>query len=172
MHRSTVSRISRPVTSYRLDPQPSLRDVVDKLNRIAEAVDGLARQEPGSETGSAAPSCPLAMDAGPAASELSTQLSMIMSFRERRRSILDYDFFGEPAWDMLLDLTEAHMRGKDISMTSLCVASHAPQSTAFRYIQLMLNAGLIEREDDPLDRRRINLRLTKRGLASMQELLS
>ena len=62
--------------------------------------------------------------------------------------------FGEPAWDIILDLTLAWFEGKSVAVSSLCIASGVPMSTAMRWINDMIEAGLINRWVDPVDGRR------------------
>lgn len=45
------------------------------------------------------------------------------------------DLFRDPAWDMLLDLTLAHTECRRVSVTSLCIASGVPPTTALRWIR-------------------------------------
>ncbi len=85
-------------------------------------------------------------------------LAVTKARRLRNRS-LPSDLFGEPAWDMLLDLTIADMAGRPTLVTGLAAASGAPMSTALRYIDLMQKAGLLSRHDDARDRRRVLLSL-------------
>jgi DNA-binding MarR family transcriptional regulator len=56
-------------------------------------------------------------------------------------------------------------------VTSLCIASGAPTTTALRRIEDLAEAGLIERMPDPADRRRILVRLTEAGRARMDAFL-
>ncbi len=62
--------------------------------------------------------------------------------------------FGEPAWDIILDLTLAWFEGKTVAVSSLCIASGVPMSTAMRWINEMIEVGLIDRWIDPTDGRR------------------
>ena len=63
--------------------------------------------------------------------------------------------FADPAWDMLLDLFVAKCDGRLISVSSLCIASGVPQSTAHRWIQALVDEMAVRRRADPVDRRRI-----------------
>ena len=77
------------------------------------------------------------------------------------------ELFADPAWNMLLDLAAAHREGKQISVTSLCIASGVPGSTALRWINVMEADGLIRRSDDRNDRRRAFLSLTDDAIEAM-----
>lgn len=75
--------------------------------------------------------------------------------------------FADPMWDMLLDLTAATSEGTDVSVTSLCIASGVPPTTALRLIRQMSDAGLLARREDLNDRRRAFIVLTEKAAASM-----
>ncbi len=86
--------------------------------------------------------------------------------RRHRNAIFaeDTQLFGEPAWDILLDLLVAHQSGKPISVSSACIAADVPSSTALRYITRLEARGLVRRHRDTLDGRRHYLELTDRAL--------
>lgn len=78
-----------------------------------------------------------------------------------RRQLLGTDeLFGEPAWDMLIDLFVHHCQGMSVSTSSLCVASDLSMSSALRLVQRMIDADLLMREADPADGRRNFIRLS------------
>jgi DNA-binding MarR family transcriptional regulator len=70
-------------------------------------------------------------------------------------------------WDMLLDLTAARAEHKRVSVTSLCIASGVPPTTALRWISHMTDAGLLQRVEDDLDRRRVFVTLTDNAADGM-----
>ena len=96
-------------------------------------------------------------------------------YRSRRRRDAafgeDADLFGEPAWDILLDLLDADAHGRRISVTSASLASSVPATTGLRMIAILEERGLVMRTDDPLDRRRSHVSLTGKGRAAMQAAL-
>ena len=75
--------------------------------------------------------------------------------------------FEEAAWDILLDLFVSEREGREISVSSACIAANVPPTTALRWIGLLEDRGAILREPDPTDRRRINLRLSDEARAAM-----
>ncbi|MPT24907.1 MAG: response regulator [Starkeya sp.] len=95
-------------------------------------------------------------------------LKTLVAARADRDAIFQSDLFSDPAWDMLLDLAVAEASGRPISVTSLCIASGAPTTTALRRIDELRDAGLIERRPDPADRRRIIVELTESGRQRME----
>jgi len=82
------------------------------------------------------------------------------------------DLFGEPAWDILLDLFIAAKEGKRISITSACIGAAAPSTTSLRWLNILEREQLIEREGDSNDLRRSYVRLTGAGYAKMIEYFS
>ena len=75
--------------------------------------------------------------------------------------------FADPAWDILLDLTAARAEGRRVSVTSLCIASGVPPTTALRWIGQMVDQGLLQREEDRIDRRRAFIALSDTGVEAM-----
>lgn len=97
-------------------------------------------------------------------------------YRERRRRDSELgrtrELFGEPSWDILLDLFIARGRARPVSVSSACIASSTPQSTALRYVGVLEKVGLVRRAKDPRDARRQYLELTDIGLSKMTAYLT
>lgn len=91
----------------------------------------------------------------------------IIRQRQQRARFFKSDLFADPAWDMLLDLTAAHAERARVSVTSLCIASGVPPTTALRWIGQMTEAGLLQRNEDKTDRRRAFITLTDKATDSM-----
>ncbi len=94
--------------------------------------------------------------------------------KRRRRSALfgNGELFGEPAWDILLDLYIAYAENKPVSVSSACIGSAAPPTTGLRWLGVLAENELILREHDPDDQRRVLVRLTERGIAAMDKYFS
>jgi len=88
---------------------------------------------------------------------------LLLRNREQRSKYFDPQLFADPAWDMLLDLTAARAEHKRVSVTSLCIASGVPATTALRWIALMVEQGLFVRVGDQTDRRRAFIELSKQS---------
>ena len=91
----------------------------------------------------------------------------IIRQRQLRARFFDGDLFGDPAWDMLLDLTAARAEHARVSVTSLCIASGVPPTTALRWIGQMTEGGSLERVEDETDRRRAFITLTDKAADNM-----
>ena len=101
-------------------------------------------------------------------------LAARVAYRSRRErdQYLDADLFGEPAWDILLDLFIAQIEGRPMGVQATCFGAGVPPTTALRYVKtLEEERRLIEREAHPTDRRVFFLRLTGKGLCAMREYL-
>jgi DNA-binding MarR family transcriptional regulator len=91
----------------------------------------------------------------------------IIRQRQSRARFFDGDLFADPAWDILLDLTAAQAEHARVSVTSLCIASGVPPTTALRWIGHMIDAGLLARVQDETDRRRVFIVLTDGAAKAM-----
>jgi len=91
----------------------------------------------------------------------------IIRQRQLRARFFDGELFADPAWDILLDLTAARAEHVRVSVTSLCIASGVPPTTALRWIGQMTEAGLLERVEDDTDRRRAFIALTDKAADAM-----
>jgi DNA-binding response OmpR family regulator len=91
----------------------------------------------------------------------------IIRQRQLRSRFFEGELFADPAWDMLLDLTAARAEQSRVSVTSLCIASGVPPTTALRWIGQMTEAGLLQRNEDETDRRRAFITLTDKAIDAM-----
>ena len=89
-----------------------------------------------------------------------------------RGELLGDGLFADPAWNMLLDLFISSAEGRRLSVSALCIGSRAPAATAHRYVQLLADAGLVERSADEKDGRRRFIALTDEGHDAMVTLLT
>lgn len=105
--------------------------------------------------------------------ENAQRLWLLRRNREAMLSASGYSLsFGEPIWDMLLDLYISESIGRKISVSSLCLAAHVPQTTALRYLGEMLDAHLVLRVDDPRDLRRSFVELSDDAFELLTRLLA
>jgi predicted transcriptional regulator len=88
--------------------------------------------------------------------------------RLRDKIFGDGSLFGEPAWDILLDIANAEVAGKRLSVTSVCIGACVPATTALRWLKILETKGLIFREGDGADARRSYVRLTATGYMKIE----
>ena len=99
-------------------------------------------------------------------------LRAILRQRRLRNRFFDPALFADPAWDMLLDLMAERLEGEGVSVTSLCIASAVPSTTALRWIRTLIDSGLVQRRADPADGRRIHISLTDPAALAMSAYLA
>jgi DNA-binding MarR family transcriptional regulator len=161
-----VEAIARSIDRMTGRPQPT--DPARALGEHKRAFHIPAMGETWGTGGSSAP------DAGgvrqsdaPPAQPSPQVVRQIIANRQARTRFFDAELFGDPAWDMLLDLTAAHGEGAQVSVTSLCIAAGVPTTTALRWLTQMVESGLFVRVPDPADRRRAFIALSEKALAAM-----
>lgn len=103
---------------------------------------------------------------------LAREIRAMLRLRRLRDRFFDSSLFADPAWDMLLDLMAARLERVQVAVSSLCIAACVPPTTALRWIKLMTESGLFERVSDPIDGRRVYIRLSDSAFASMTRLLA
>ncbi|EQB02963.1 hypothetical protein L288_15240 [Sphingobium quisquiliarum P25] len=89
-----------------------------------------------------------------------TQVRDLLRARRLRDEFLPGDLFADPAWDMLLDLLAARLEQERVSVSSLCIASSVPPTTALRWIRTLTEKGIVHRQADPHDGRRVFIALS------------
>ena len=83
-----------------------------------------------------------------------------------------HGFAVSPAWDMMLDLYQAKMKGRAISVTSACIGAACPPTTGLRWLQVLENEGLVRRKPDPEDKRRVVVEVTDAGRDAVERALT
>ncbi len=81
------------------------------------------------------------------------------------------DLFADPARDMLLDLFVAAEEGRQLSVTSCCIAAMVPPTTALRWLALLKQQGLVVEEPDLRDRRQKLLHLSPHARNQMRSFI-
>lgn len=94
----------------------------------------------------------------------------VAAFRARRNALFGHDLFGEPGWDMLLELYRARQEERRLSVKSLTIAANAPQTTAGRHLARLIEEGLAACSDDPGDGRRKLVAISRDGFRKMDAL--
>ena len=104
--------------------------------------------------------------------ELGEVALQIYRDRRRRNAIFgDDSLFAEPAWDILLDLFVAAKLQKRVSITSACIGAAVPNTTALRWLAVLEQKHLVDREADADDARRVFVRLSDKAYRKMVEYL-
>ncbi|MBB4612516.1 MarR family winged helix-turn-helix transcriptional regulator [Novosphingobium taihuense] len=98
-------------------------------------------------------------------------LSLYALRRKRDAVSARKGLFGEPGWDILLDLYIADRRRTEIQVSSVCLDAGVPSTTILRWISRLEEENLVYREADTTDARRRYVRLTDDGRALMRSVL-
>ena len=108
----------------------------------------------------------------PTTEELQAFAARLMQHRQRRSKFFDPQILSGPAWDILLDLAVAGLKGEMVPTSSACASTQVPLSTALRHVNQLVEVGLVRRELDPGDRRRTLLQLEPHALELMSRYLA
>jgi Winged helix DNA-binding domain len=95
----------------------------------------------------------------------------IMQIRDVRDQGLGGDLFSDPAWNILLDAYASSLDGRQVSVSDACIAARAPYTTGLRWLRVLEQRGLITRENDQTDKRRVYVSLTSRARQTLQALV-
>lgn len=148
-----------------------LRSLADELHSIAAALSVGEASDQASETRNELEAYTLVTSADQVG--LINLARIIYRGRRARDEAFSEDaLFGEPAWDILLDLYIAEVEGKPLSVTAACIGAAVPTSTALRWLVILEERGLVRRENDTRDARRVFLYLTRNGHSRMTNFLS
>lgn len=167
--RASLLAPGRGVREMADDDRMQLMRLAEQVGKIAARLDGI-----GGESGPGRVASPALAFAAPPVMDESARLlrtprpplpdprliRKILRQRQQRARFFEAELFADPAWDMLLDLTAARAEHKRVSVTSLCIASGVPPTTALRWIGQMTTLGLFQRIEDTADRRRAFIALS------------
>ena len=141
--------------------EDDLRDLIRELAARVVELETTARA-----TGNRRPSLAFS-DEG-----LKTIAGWLYSERIYRSAQFNAALFGEPAWDMLLDLFIQKVDGRRVSSSSLCLGASVPLTTGLRYIALLEEEGLVSRYTPSDDKRLVLIDYTPDGFKRIREYLS
>jgi DNA-binding MarR family transcriptional regulator len=96
----------------------------------------------------------------------------LFSERRKREKHFEADHFGEPQWDIMLDLFIAEKGGNRISVSSACIGACVPPTTALRHIVWLTEQGHLERIPDENDSRRVYIKLSADMMERMERYLA
>lgn len=87
--------------------------------------------------------------------------------RALRTKFFNDSYFGEGCWAILLDLFVCEFDQIEVSVTSSCVASGLPTTSALRSIGLLIADGMISKTANSKDKRSSTLSLSSEGFYSI-----
>lgn len=92
--------------------------------------------------------------------------------RQMRQKFLPHEWFSEAPWNLMLDLFAQELSGREVSITSACLAAGVPTTTALRCIGSLVDTDMIVRSPDHSDERRSFVRLSHKGREKIRAVLS
>ncbi len=142
-----------------------LAQLSEEVGRIARALATLAQSTPVAPSSTPAPVPSVFLDDDVT---LGATLRALIRSRRARGQFFPGDLFADPGWDILLDLMAARCERRRVSVSSLCIAAAVPPTTALRWIKQMTSAGLLIRQADVADGRRIFIDLADNAVTAMR----
>jgi DNA-binding MarR family transcriptional regulator len=97
----------------------------------------------------------------PTSLSLSALARLLAEHIRRRVRYLPSIVVEDPQWLMTLELFVAGEEGRTVSVSSLCLASGVPSTTALRHIRTLERKGMFNRLPHPRDRRISHVRLSE-----------
>ena len=136
-----------------------LQQLSEDIGRIAAVLAAISEEQSRTELGAGAP------EGGEEGDIDAATVRTIIRTRRLRDQFFRSELFADPAWDMMLDLMAARLEQRRVAVSSLCIASAVPATTALRWIKSLTDQGLFVRSADPQDGRRVYIELSN-GAAS------
>lgn len=94
----------------------------------------------------------------------------IREFRRARSHFLPADIFGEPAWDLLLELFIADSEGRRLTGADVSARCEIPSTVLARWLKYLSKAGFVigDGDGDLTDQ----LTLSGKGMESLEQTIS
>ena len=93
-----------------------------------------------------------------------------LRLNRQRMAIVGAELFGDPSWNIMLDLFVRESDGKETTVSSACIGADAPPTTALRHLAHLVERQLVDRTTCSVDHRKVYVRLTDDGRARMLKL--
>lgn len=108
----------------------------------------------------------------PSPEQLAALAEKIHGMRSRKMAFPGSDLIAEPGWEMLIALFRADAASYRLTVSNACRASHAPATTALRWLDRLTELGLVCRKDDPLDARVVFIELKPKARLALRDYFS
>lgn len=100
-----------------------------------------------------------------------TALKNIRQIRSDRALFFSPDLFADPAWDMIIELAICEHYHRKVAVTDLSLASGVPATTALRWLETLVRAGIVTRQPDLNDGRRHFCALSPAASENLKQLV-
>lgn len=148
-------------------------DLLANVQRLCQTVEELTARLDDAALPAPVPADPIAATEPETLESKALHVAKLgVAVRRRREKVFGEGLFSEPIWDILLDLFIARCEGIDVTVGNACLAASVPMTSALRYCQTLLERGIVYRERDRKDGRRIFLRMSETAFAKVTVLLS
>lgn len=108
------------------------------------------------------------LNGGPQKDPSASLVRSVVQARQARSAHFNQYLFADPAWDILLELFAIELEQRRVSVSKLCLSAGVPLTTALRWIDKLHEEGLLSREEDPYDGRRVWVSLSPAGSKAMR----
>ena len=95
-------------------------------------------------------------------------VAQIIAARQKRTRLFSPNLFADPAWDMILELFLAELKGQTLATSQLGHKANVPMTTSLRWIEKLEADGWVRRVPDAHDLRRVFVEISERGFDSMR----
>jgi hypothetical protein len=96
----------------------------------------------------------------------------MLKLRRQRETSMGFGLFADPCWDMLLDLFVRRCAGMSTSVSSACISANVPATTALRHLAIMIERGLVTKQNSTKDNRVQYVDLSEAAFQQMVVLLT
>ena len=94
----------------------------------------------------------------------------LLGLRRIRERHFGIELFGEPAWDIMLQLMIARIDQRDLRVGELCASAASSPEATFQYINELVDAKLVDRFENAADTGDFFLSLSSEAARRMAEL--
>ncbi|MEW4466485.1 helix-turn-helix domain-containing protein [Parasphingorhabdus sp. JC815] len=132
----------------------AIKSVLEQATEKMEALNGLFGSSDSEE-----PPAPLVSINNIDTTELVRRAEKLLKWSQFKTNMLNFGsgLFADSCWNMCLDTYICDLKGKEITVSSIAHGSGIPMTTAMRYINVMVEEGLLVKSPNPSDNRMIFL---------------
>ena len=94
----------------------------------------------------------------------------LLDLRRNREKHFGIELFGEPAWDIMLQLMIARIDDKELRLSELIGNPASPPAATRHYVEELIQARLVDRFENAADERDFYLSLSSEAARRMAEL--